>query len=110
MIHAAEDTVANGLDVALTVLGAEADIMRLAGQLRAHGLRTGGYLGSSGKLAKQLTWANDQHARLVLIYGTDEQATNEVTVRDMESGEQTLVPFVDAADTLRAQLSRFEGL
>ncbi len=60
--------------------------MRLAGQLRAHGLRTGVYLGSSGKLAKQLKWANDQHAQLVLIYGTDEQATNEVTVRDMQSG------------------------
>ncbi len=63
------------------------------------------YLGSSGKLAKQLTWANAQHARFVLIYGTDEQAANEVTVRDMESGEQTPVPFTDAPDVLRARLS-----
>jgi histidyl-tRNA synthetase len=104
-IQAAGDSAASGLDVALTVLGAEADIMRLAGRLRAYGLRTGVYLGSSGKLAKQLTWANAQHARFVLIYGTEEQAKNEVTVRDMESGEQTPVPFADAPATLRAQLS-----
>ncbi len=104
-IQEAEDTAVSGLDVALTVLGAEEDIMRLAGQLRARGLRTGVYLGSSGKLANQLTWANDQHARLVLIYGTDEQAANEVTVRDMESGAQTQVPFVDTPDALRARLS-----
>ncbi len=104
-IQAAEDTAVSGLDVALTVLGAEEDIMRLAGQLRARGLRTGVYLGSSGKLAKQLTWANAQRARFVLIYGTDEQAKNEVTVRDMESGEQTPVLFTDVPDALRARLS-----
>ncbi|MGH3522215.1 MAG: histidine--tRNA ligase [Mycobacterium sp.] len=101
----AERTVGSNLDVALTVLGAEQDIMRLAGALRARGLRTGVYLGSSSKLAKQLAWANDQHARLALIYGTDEQAANEITMRDMESGEQTPVPFVDTPDVVRARLA-----
>ncbi|MBV9162785.1 MAG: histidine--tRNA ligase [Pseudonocardiales bacterium] len=97
--HAADQ---RGLDVALTVLGAEADIMRLAGEIRTLGLRTGVYLGSSGKLAKQLQWANDQHARSVLIYGPEEQKTGEVTVRDMESGEQTRVPLPEAATHLRS--------
>ncbi|MGH3608142.1 MAG: His/Gly/Thr/Pro-type tRNA ligase C-terminal domain-containing protein, partial [Pseudonocardiaceae bacterium] len=101
----AERTVGSNLDVALTVLGAEQDIMRLAGALRARGLRTGVYLRSSSKLAKQLAWANDQHARLALIYGTDEQAANEITMRDMESGEQTPVPFVDTPDVVRARLA-----
>lgn len=91
----------HGLDVALTVLGAHADIMRLAGELRALGLRVGVYLGSSGKLARQLQWANDQHARFVLIYGPEEQKTGEVTVRDMASGEQTRVPLSQAAAHLR---------
>jgi histidyl-tRNA synthetase len=94
-IQAAVETGQRGLDVALTVLGAEDDIMRLAAEVRAQGLRTGVYLGSSGKLAKQLKWANDQHARLVLIYGVDEQKIREVTVRDMESGEQTRVPLAE---------------
>jgi histidyl-tRNA synthetase len=94
-IQAAGDADQRGLDVALTVLGAQDDIMRLAGEIRAQGLRTGVYLGSSGKLAKQLKWAHDQHARTVLIYGPDEQQTREVTVRDMQSGEQTRVPIAE---------------
>src|SRR5262249_42866361 len=96
---------AGGLDVALTVLGAEAEVLRLAQQLRARGLRTGVYLGSSGKLAKQLKWANDQRARIVVIYGPDEQATNEITVRDMDSGEQTRLPISEAASTLQSKLN-----
>ena len=94
-IQAAVEHGQRGLDVALTVLGAEDEIMRLAAEIRARGLRTGVYLGSSGKLARQLQWANDQHARLVLIYGVDEQRVREVTVRDMDSGEQTRVPFAE---------------
>jgi histidyl-tRNA synthetase len=62
------------------------------------------YLGASSKLAKQLKWANDQRAQFVLIYGTDEQATHVVTVRDMQSGEQTAVPFDNVQDALRARL------
>jgi histidyl-tRNA synthetase len=103
--QASEETAGGGLDVALTVLGAEQDIMRLAGQLRARGLRTGMYLGSSSKLARQLKWANEQRARFTLIYGPDEQAANIVTVRDMASGEQGSVPFADTADALRARLA-----
>ncbi|MGH3811380.1 MAG: histidine--tRNA ligase [Pseudonocardiaceae bacterium] len=93
--QAAGEADQRGLDVALTVLGAQDDIMRLANELRAQGLRTGIYLGSSGKLAKQLKWAHDQHARIVLIYGPDEQQAREITVRDMESGEQTRVPIAE---------------
>ncbi|WP_455551112.1 His/Gly/Thr/Pro-type tRNA ligase C-terminal domain-containing protein [Amycolatopsis azurea] len=84
----------------MTVLGAEDEIVRLAGQLRARGLRTGVYLGSSGKLAKQLKWAADQHARWVLLFGPDEQAEAVVTVRDMVSGEQTQVPIAEVAVNL----------
>jgi histidyl-tRNA synthetase len=98
----ADATDQRGLDVALTVLGAEETIMALAAQLRAQGLRTGIYLGSSRKLARQLSWAHDQHARFALIYGPDEQQARVVTVRDMESGEQTQVPLTEAA----AYLSR----
>jgi len=105
-VQAAEDTShAAGLDVALTVLGAEADVLHLAQQLRARGLRTGVYLGASGKLAKQLKWANDQRARVVVIYGPDEQATSEITVRDMDSGEQTRLPISEAANALQSKLT-----
>lgn len=104
-IQSADDTAERGLDVALTMLGAEQDMMLLAARLRAHGLRTGVYLGASGKLAKQMKWANDQHARWVLIFGPEERETGEVTIRDMESGEQSQVPFDETAKILHARLS-----
>jgi histidyl-tRNA synthetase len=53
-----------------------------------------------------LKWANDQHARFVLIHGPDEQAADQVTLRDMESGEQTHVPVADTPTTLRALVDR----
>lgn len=96
-----------GLDVALTVLGAEDGenaAMRLAAGIRAEGLRTGIYLGTSGKIGKQLAWANDQNARYVVIHGPDEQATGEATVRNMQTGEQNRLPLTEVAAYLRHQL------
>ncbi|MFD8500992.1 histidine--tRNA ligase [Amycolatopsis sp. NPDC059657] len=95
-----------GLDVALTVLGAQDEIMRLASQLRRRGLRTGIYLGSSGKLAKQLKWANEQHARWVVLYGPQEQSEGEVTVRDMESGEQIRIAIGEVAEQMSRRIEQ----
>ncbi|WP_306369647.1 histidine--tRNA ligase [Nocardiopsis sp. CC223A] len=95
-----------GLDVAITVLGGQAELMRLAGELRAHGLRVGTYLGSSGKLGKQLQWANAQNARYTVIFGPDEQDAGEVTLRDMVSGDQNRVPLAQASADLRERLER----
>jgi histidyl-tRNA synthetase len=61
----------------------------LATAARAAGLRASVYLGSSGKLGRQLRWASDQGARWCLIYGSTEEEAGTVTVRDMRSGEQT---------------------
>lgn len=104
-LQSAGESEARGLDVALTVLGAESDVARLAGELRASGLRTGVYLGSSGKLARQLKWANAQRAAYVVLYGPEEQSAGEVTVRDMSSGEQQRVPLAEAAAHLRAAVA-----
>ncbi|GDY33233.1 histidine--tRNA ligase [Gandjariella thermophila] len=98
------ETEARGLDVAITVLGAEADLTALAAALRSAGLRVGVYLGSSGKLAKQLKWANDQRARFAVLYGRDEQADGAVTIRDMHSGDQERIAFTQAAAYLAARV------
>ncbi|MFC5253423.1 histidine--tRNA ligase [Streptomyces nigrescens] len=103
-IQGSQLTEQRGLDVALTVLGGEEDLMRLAAELRDEGLRVGTYLGSSTKLAKQLKWANEQNARITVLYGPDEQAAGEVTLRDMQSGDQTRVPLPRAAAHLRNTL------
>ena len=85
------------LDVAVTVMAEELarQSFALAAAARAAGLRSSVYLGSSGKLGRQLRWASDQGARWCLIYGTAEDEGGTVTVRDMRSGEQTPVAVGD---------------
>jgi histidyl-tRNA synthetase len=83
------------IDVAVTVLGddlAEASAA-LAAQARGAGLRASVYLGSSGKIGKQLRWAADQGARWCLIYGNAEREAGTVTVRDLDGAEQEAVPY-----------------
>jgi histidyl-tRNA synthetase len=93
------DTEEPRLDVALTVLSDETQpaLIELAGGLRAGGLRVGLYLGASGKIAKQMKWANDQRARFTVLLGPREHADGVVTVRDMTSGDQDQVPLAEAA-------------
>jgi histidyl-tRNA synthetase len=94
------------IDVAVTVMAEDlaADSFRLAAALRRAGVRTGVYLGSSGKFAKQMRWASDQGARLCVIYGANEREAGTVTIRDMDSGEQTQVPFDEAAAELARRI------
>ena len=97
------------LDVAVTVMGEEfaGKSFGFAAVARAAGLRASVYLGSSGKLGRQLRWASDQGARWSLIYGSAEDEAGTVTVRDMRSGEQAAVPVADLGGYL-AQLARSE--
>ncbi|HEX5189621.1 MAG TPA: histidine--tRNA ligase [Streptosporangiaceae bacterium] len=85
------------VDVAVTVLGADlADAsFALAAQARGAGLRAMVYLGSSGKIGRQLKWASDTGARWCLIYGNAEREAGTVTVRDLVGAEQEAVPFAE---------------
>jgi histidyl-tRNA synthetase len=67
---------------------------------RAAGLRASVYLGSSGKLGRQLKWASDSGARWAVIYGEQEHEAGVATVRDMRTGEQVRVPIADVSDFL----------
>ncbi len=92
------------LDVAVTVMGPElaADSFGFAAAARSAGLRASVYLGSSGKLGRQLKWASDTGARWCLIYGENEHEAGVVTVRDMTTGEQVRVPAAELAGYLAA--------
>jgi histidyl-tRNA synthetase len=87
------------IDVAVTVLADDLAVpsFALAAQARSAGLRASVYLGSSGKLGRQLRWAADQGARWCLIYGPAEREAGTVTVRDLASGQQEAVPVGEAA-------------
>ncbi len=82
------------IDVAVPVLADELAerSFALAGAARSAGLRASVYLGSSGKLGKQLRWASDAGARWCLIHGVAERDAGTVTVRDMATGVQAAVP------------------
>jgi histidyl-tRNA synthetase len=90
------------VDVAVTVLGAglTEPSFALAAQARSIGLRASVYLGSSGKLGKQLRWAADLGARWCLIYGNAEREAGMVTVRDLVSAQQEAVAFGEVAQYL----------
>jgi histidyl-tRNA synthetase len=90
------------LDVAVTVMRPELAVESFAFATagRAAGLRASVYLGSSGKLGRQLKWASDNGARWAVIYGDQEHEAGVATVRDMRSGEQTQVPAADLSDFL----------
>ncbi|MGP3969458.1 histidine--tRNA ligase [Streptomyces sp. 6N223] len=96
------------VDVAVTVMAEDlaADSFRLAAAIRRAGVRTGVYLGSSGKFAKQMRWAGDAGARFCVIYGATEREAGTVTIRDMDSGEQTQVPFDEAPAELARRLGQ----
>ena len=95
------------VDVAVTVMGQEfaQQAFDFAAAARSAGLRASVYLGSSGKLGRQLKWASDSGARWCLIYGEREHRGGAVTVRDMRSGDQSEVP----TDELRAHLAAVSG-
>jgi histidyl-tRNA synthetase len=93
------------LDVAATVMDERyaARSFAFAAAARAVGLRASVYLGSSGKLGRQLKWASDQGARWALIYGAAEEEAGTVTVRDLVTGEQVPVPVAELGAHLAGQ-------
>lgn len=72
----------------------------LARSLRAQGLIVD--LNAGDNLGKRMKWANRIHACAAVIVGSSERARNAVTLRDMDSGEQTEVPLADLGERLKA--------
>jgi histidyl-tRNA synthetase len=96
------------LDVAVTVMRPDLAVESccLSAAARAAGLRASVYLGSSGKLGRQLKWASDNGAPWAVIYGEQEHEAGVATVRDMRSGEQVQVPAADLGEFLALAASR----
>ncbi|WP_135074750.1 histidine--tRNA ligase [Terasakiella sp. SH-1] len=74
----------------------------------AHQLRVNGFVvdqGYSGNMKKRLNRANKANALAAILLGEDELARGAVTVRDLESGEQSEV----ALDGLVDHLAKFKA-
>ena len=89
--------------IAVIPLGAAAETaaLQLAERLRRGGLAVD--LGYRGNLKRRMSRANKINARAAVIIGDDELARNSATLRDLDSGEQTLVPL-DALDDRLASI------
>jgi len=81
------------------------DALALASELRADGRRVEVYP-EPDKLGKQFKYAAARGVRYVLVVGADERARNEVTVKDMTSGDQTSVPRAELKARLLAAHQR----
>jgi histidyl-tRNA synthetase len=94
------------MDVADAFVVALGDPSWFAARILARDLRRAGlttlidYEGRSSK--SQMKRANRSRARHMLILGEDELATNQVTVKTMETGEQQTVARADLVAHLRA--------
>ncbi len=77
--------------------------IRLANELRAAGWNT--ELGlDTDSLGKQLKYAGGKGIPLAVIVGPDEAAAQKATLRDLATGEQTLVPQNELSDAIRQKL------
>ena len=64
--------------------------VQLMAEIRGAGI--GAQIAMSGSLRAQLRQADKRGARVSLIVGEDELSRGEITLRDMQSGEQVTIP------------------
>ncbi len=80
----------SGPDVLVTIFdeASAAESLRLAGELRRAGLRVELYP-QADRLGKQFKYASARGAAFVAILGADERARGEVTIKNMNTGDQS---------------------
>jgi histidyl-tRNA synthetase len=81
------------------------DAFRITQELRNSGISTDVEL-AGRKLKKILSFANNSGAKFVVLVGARELENGEVTIKDMESGDQEQVPRENVSDIL---LNRIKG-
>src|SRR3954463_3762533 len=77
------------------------EVLKLAAELRSDGIRVEVYP-EPDKLGKQMRYASTRAIRLAAILGGDEIARGEVTIKNLDTGEQQSVPRAALAQTIRA--------
>ena len=89
-------------DVMVTIWNANAarDAIRLAGELRAAGLRVDVYP-EADKIGKQFKYADARGVRFVTIVGESEAERGDVAVKNLKTGEQQVMPRGAVASFVR---------
>jgi histidyl-tRNA synthetase len=94
--------VATSADVMVTIWNADraADAIRLAGELRAGGLRVDVYP-DADRIGKQFKYASSRNVPFVAIIGDDEAARGEVAIKNLTNGEQVSVARAQVAEFVK---------
>jgi len=101
-----KDLDINPAPVLVTVFDEERQLasLRLATKLREEGLKVVVYP-EAAKLGKQFRYADRIGAKVTLVLGPDEAEKAQVTVKNLTSGEQTVVPQDAVVDLIRGILA-----
>lgn len=74
----------------------------LVNEARSHGISAEMY-SDAVKMKKQMSYANAKQIAFVAIAGENEMKENKITLKNMETGEQMLVPISDFMDVFSEQ-------
>jgi len=90
--------VKSAVDIVVTFLdeGSRGEALKLAGELRAAGRRVDVFPDVSRKFEKPLKYAAARGARVMAIFGENEVARGEASIRNLETREQQTVPRANA--------------
>ena len=83
------------MDAALTE-----DYLAMTWELRRAGIPTELYIGTAKGPGKQLKYADQYDIPLAILYGSNEKATGQVTVKDMVAGRERAKPVADRKEYL----------
>jgi histidyl-tRNA synthetase len=86
---------------------AQPTALMIVQSLRSHGRAAD--LGYSGNLQRRMRRVHQLNARAAILIGEDETARNVVTLRDLDSGEQSEVAMDPTLGALRARLDSLFG-
>ena len=95
-------------DVLVTVMDKNhlTDYLKLAGELRAAGIKTEVFLGKEGSIGKQLKYADKQGHPFAIIIGEDEFNAGEVALKDLRKIEDMDEEITDRDEWLKARVGQ----
>jgi len=100
-----EDPIAPKVFLTVWNHTSRAEALRIAVELRNEGVSTEISL-TEGKIGEQVRYASKRGIHYCLFYGPDEQTRNEITIKNLLTGEQKSVKREQIASTLKSLIQR----
>ena len=75
--------------------------LKIADQLRLHGLPA--IIDTNGKIAKRMQRAVNDNAKFVIFIGDEEQANNNLKIKNLETHEEHILDFAKTIELLKKQ-------